>query len=70
MPSATLDRLAPLSDAVFRARPDEMSSWYRSWADEVGLERAVCDFLAGMTDRFAVQEHVRLIGAVPPLERP
>ena len=55
---------------AYRARPEEMSSWYRRWADEVGLERAVCDFLAGMTDRFAVQEHVRLVGPVPPLERP
>ena len=47
-----------------------MSDWYLRWTDEVGLERAVCDFLAGMTDRFAVQEHHRLVGSVPPLERP
>lgn len=40
--------------------PREMSPWYRGWADEVGLERAVCDYLAGMTDRFAEQEHARL----------
>jgi dGTPase len=42
--------------------PDAMSPWYRAWADEVGLERAVCDFLAGMTDRFAEQEFERLGG--------
>ncbi|MEE2940754.1 MAG: deoxyguanosinetriphosphate triphosphohydrolase [Planctomycetota bacterium] len=55
---------------AYRARPEEMSSWYLRWSDEVGLERAVCDFLAGMTDRFAVQEYHRLVGPVPPLERP
>jgi dGTP triphosphohydrolase len=39
-----------------------MSAWYRSWAQDVGTQRAVCDYLAGMTDRFAEQEFARLIG--------
>ena len=43
-------------------RPAELSDWYRNWADEVGLERAVCDFVAGMTDRFAEEEYRRLVG--------
>jgi dGTPase len=47
---------------VYVARPAEMAHWYRAWADEVGVERAVCDYLAGMTDRFAEQEHARLVG--------
>ncbi|MGK0482669.1 MAG: dGTPase, partial [Planctomycetota bacterium] len=55
---------------AYRSTPSEMSPWYLSWAEEVGLERSVCDFLAGMTDRFAVQEHRRLVGNVPPLVRP
>jgi dGTPase len=42
------------------AQPDEMAPWYLSWAEEVGCHRAVCDYLAGMTDRFAEQEHRRL----------
>ena len=25
-----------------------------------GLERAICDYIAGMTDRFAIDEHRRL----------
>lgn len=29
-------------------------------AAAVGLERAVCDYIAGMTDRFAIQEHDKL----------
>jgi dGTPase len=31
---------------AYRDRPSELSAWYRGWADEVGLERAVCDYLA------------------------
>jgi dGTPase len=27
---------------------------------ERGLHRTVCDYIAGMTDRFAVDEHTRL----------
>ena len=45
-------------EALFKqhcAEPARMPAWYRQWADEVGLERAVCDYLAGMTDRFAEQ---------------
>ncbi|MDF1728451.1 MAG: dNTP triphosphohydrolase, partial [Sulfitobacter sp.] len=30
--------------------------------DEVALARMVCDYIAGMTDRFAYSEHARLIG--------
>jgi dGTPase len=28
-----------------------------------GLQRAVCDYIAGMTDRYVMQEHQRLLGA-------
>ncbi|MDP6519631.1 MAG: deoxyguanosinetriphosphate triphosphohydrolase [Planctomycetota bacterium] len=43
------------------ADPAEMAPWYVSWVDEVGVTRAVCDYLAGMTDRFAELEHARLM---------
>ncbi|MDP7035794.1 MAG: deoxyguanosinetriphosphate triphosphohydrolase [Planctomycetota bacterium] len=36
---------------------------FQQWAQEQGLERAVCDYLAGMTDRFAQEEHGRLFHA-------
>jgi len=45
---------------AYRNKPEELPVWYRSWADQVGLERAICDYLAGMTDRFAQQECARL----------
>ena len=51
--------LAALFEAYVR-KPAEMSAWYGAWSAEVGLERAVCDYLAGMTDRFAEQEFERL----------
>ena len=53
--------LEALFDAVRKA-PNEMPPWYRRWIEEVGLERSVCDYLAGMTDRFAAQECERLTG--------
>jgi dGTPase len=28
----------------------------------LGLHRAVCDYIAGMTDRYAMQEHQRIFG--------
>lgn len=56
--SATLQDLF----AAYLAEPGEMAPWYRRWCDEVGRHRAVCDYIAGMTDRFAENEHARLLG--------
>jgi dGTPase len=53
---------------LFRAlceRVEEMPPWYQRWIEQVGKERAVCDYLAGMTDRFAEQEFERLTGRRP-----
>ena len=40
--------------------PKEMAPWYQLWIERAGLQRAVCDYLAGMTDRFAEGEFARL----------
>jgi dGTPase len=32
-----------------------------------GLERTICDYIAGMTDRYAIEEHQKLFN---PMERP
>ena len=53
--------LRALFDA-FRDKPTEMAPWFRKWHAEVGLERAACDYIAGMTDRFAEDEYERLTG--------
>ncbi len=47
------------------AQPEELAPWYRQWMGEVGRERAVCDYIAGMTDRFAEKEFERLTGRLP-----
>ena len=42
--------------------PAEWRSDIEAAQDEVTLARIVADYVAGMTDRFAIQEHARLIG--------
>jgi dGTPase len=34
----------------------------RQRARHDGWPRAICDYLAGMTDRYAIKEHQRLVG--------
>jgi dGTPase len=45
--------------AVYCQRPDELRP---SFAERPDRERAVADYIAGMTDRFALREHERLTG--------
>lgn len=51
---------------LFMARPEELpKQWRKDVADaanDEGLARIVADYIAGMTDRFAIQEHGRLCG--------
>jgi dGTPase len=46
--------------AAYLAQPSEMPPDFAQRAD---LHRAVADYIAGMTDRFALREHARLTGA-------
>src|SRR6056297_2289163 len=45
--------------------PDEWRSDVAQAADRTALARLVSDYIAGMTDRFALQSHARLIGGDP-----
>jgi dGTPase len=45
--------------AIYLSRPGEMSEEFQATADR---PRAVADYIAGMTDRFALREHQRLTG--------
>ncbi|MDP3745776.1 MAG: deoxyguanosinetriphosphate triphosphohydrolase [Phenylobacterium sp.] len=48
---------------LFMAEPDVLpTEWFaRSQSrDETGRARVVCDYIAGMTDRYAIEEHRRL----------
>ena len=49
--------------ALFMAEPDVMPTewWEKAATKEVSKRaRVVCDYIAGMTDRFAIEEHKRL----------
>ncbi len=40
--------------------PGQLPPLHLARAEEVGLERTICDYLAGMTDRYCLQEYQRL----------
>jgi dGTPase len=42
--------------------PPEWQADVAAAADRAGLARIVADYVSGMTDRFALQEHARLAG--------
>jgi dGTPase len=46
--------------SVYAASPDRMPPKFRQLAVTDGVPRAVADYIAGMTDRFALEEHRRL----------
>ena len=56
----------------YLANPDALpKQWRKDVAEvtsETELARIVCDYIAGMTDRFALQSHERLIGTRASLE--
>ena len=43
-------------------RPDELPTRFRNRLADQGAHRVVCDYLAGMTDRFCRAEHARITG--------
>ncbi len=55
---------------LFMAQPELLPKQWRKdvemiEGDEVALARIVCDYISGMTDRFAIVEHARLTGQEP-----
>ncbi len=61
--NTTLGRVA-VTDlfAAYLQAPQEMPADHAASATHTDLHRAVADYIAGMTDRFALREHVRLTG--------
>jgi dGTPase len=47
--------------ALYLEQPEELPPEY---GEREHLPRAVADYIAGMTDRFAIREHERLCGTV------
>lgn len=51
---------------AYRAKPSHLPPWVRARFAEDGEVRAIADYVAGMTDRFARAEHARLVTGRPP----
>jgi dGTPase len=45
---------------AFTDEPGILPRGVQDQAEQRGLERAICDYIAGMTDRYAIEEHQRL----------
>jgi dGTPase len=52
---------------AFQAEPATLPDGMQALIHQRGLERTICDYIAGMTDRFAIEEHQKLFD---PLEKP
>jgi dGTPase len=66
-------RAVQLLDDLFRfflKHHAEIGDQSRKRARLVGWHRAICDYIAGMTDRYAIQEHGRIFGAAACRSKP
>lgn len=50
--------------STYCSEPAIMPDHIQKLVQERGLERTICDYIAGMTDRFAVEEHQKLFDPV------
>ncbi len=58
-----MDKAQRLLGALFDAytgRPELLPPLFQGWAEEEGVPRTVCDYIAGMTDRYAEQDYRKL----------
>jgi dGTPase len=46
--------------AYFLERPQEIGELSRNRAEEIGWQRAICDYLAGMTDGYVHRTHAQI----------
>ena len=58
----TADQAQAVVRALFAAYLDDPAQMPEAHAQRANLPRAVADYIAGMTDRFAIREHERLTG--------
>jgi dGTPase len=45
---------------TYLSEPLILPDHIQQWISIRGLERTICDYIAGMTDRYAIEEHARL----------
>ena len=60
------ERFLTLLFESYQANPTLLPMAYQARFEEQGRERVICDYLAGMTDRYAMDEYKRLF---EPYER-
>lgn len=48
---------------AYQDEPEILPDHVQASIDERGLERTICDYIAGMTDRYAIEEHAKLFDA-------
>jgi len=53
--------MAELFEAALK-QPRILGSQSRARIGKIGLHRAVCDYISGMTDRYVIEEHERIFG--------
>ena len=58
------ERVVSNLTAAYRADPSLLPEAWRSSGDRVQQLRTISDFIAGMTDRYAISRHLELIGPV------
>jgi dGTPase len=54
------DRIIENLFTAYVEEPTILPDPYQALIDENGLEETVCDYIAGMTDRFAIDEHEKI----------
>jgi dGTPase len=56
---------------TYSNHPEQMAPQYRARAESEPVKRVVCDYIAGMTDRFAEEEYISLFvpDALHPISR-
>ncbi|MEK6623029.1 MAG: deoxyguanosinetriphosphate triphosphohydrolase [Planctomycetota bacterium] len=58
--SAKAKRFVEELFTLFTNNPKQLPTEYQLWVAEAGLHQGVCDYIAGMTDRFAQDEYIKL----------
>lgn len=52
---------------AYRTEPTTLPDHVQFFIEKRGLERTICDYIAGMTDRYAIEEHQKMFN---PTEKP
>jgi len=61
--SAKAEKIITELFGIYQKTPTTLPASIQELVPERGLERTICDYIAGMTDRFAIDEYKRLFDA-------